>query len=103
LGPLPEFPVVGAREKGFVFLRFVLEDRDALALHLIRRQGYGHLDLIDAPFLPRAAIEPDLALLHPVPVAQSPAGFEYRRQADAMSAVRVGQVAGGVNLVWLDA
>src|SRR4051794_8238651 len=70
-GALPELAVVGAGEERFVLLTFVLEDRDALALHFLGRKRHGHFDLVDAPLLPRAAVEPDLAILHPLEVAQS--------------------------------
>ena len=38
----------------------------------------GHLDLAHAPLLPRAAVEPYLASLHPVAVLQPPQGLEDR-------------------------
>src|SRR2546429_5242463 len=63
---LPELAVVGAGEERFVLLALVLENGDALALHFLGRERDGHLGLVDAPLLPRAAIEPDLAALHPL-------------------------------------
>src|SRR5437762_905868 len=75
-GALPELAVVVTGKQRAVLLAFVLEDGDALARQLIGRERDGHLDLVDAPLLPRAAIEPDRALFHPILLAQTPAGFE---------------------------
>src|SRR5258708_3421362 len=63
LGALPEFTcVAGAGEEGAILLAFVLEDGHALSHHLIGAQGDGHLDFVRAPLLPRAAIDPEIAM-----------------------------------------
>ena len=104
LGPLPELArVVGAGEQRRVLLALVLEDGDALAGHLIRRERNGHLDLIRVPLGPGAAVQPHVAVLQPGAVLEPLQGLEDRRQAHAVRAVRVGEVAGGVDLVGLDA
>src|SRR5207247_9201750 len=60
LGALPEFPrVAGAGQQGLVLLALVLEDGHALAEQLVGAERHGHLDLVDSPLLPGAAVEPD--------------------------------------------
>src|SRR2546429_8589149 len=63
-GALPEFAWVGAREKGFVLLALVLENRQALTGDFIGAEGDGHFDLVNAPLHPSAAVEPDFAVFH---------------------------------------
>src|SRR5687768_17347153 len=90
LRPLPEFArIVRAGEEGLVLLALVLEDRLALFVNFVRRKRDGHLDLVDPPLLPRAAVQPDLALPDPRPLLQFFQRLEDRRQADAVGAVRV--------------
>src|SRR5690606_7708885 len=72
LGPLPELTLVGAGEQRLVLLRFVFEDRLALALQFLRRQRHGHVELVRLPLLPRAAVEPDLAAAGPGGVGAEP-------------------------------
>ncbi len=66
------------------------------------RDGHGHLDLLGLPLLPRAAVEPDFAVVVPRLALHAVDGLEDGAEADAVRAVRVGQVAGGVDLVRLD-
>jgi hypothetical protein len=55
----PELALVGTRERGWIFLRLVLEDPEALARQLMRAHGHGHLDALGFPLLPRTAVQPN--------------------------------------------
>src|SRR5262245_303685 len=101
-GALPEFAAIRAAGKhGPVLLRLMAEDRLLLALQVAGTQGHDALDLVRLPFLPGAAVEPDLKLL---PLATRLAdGVEDGVGADAVRAVRVGQLAGNVDLRGLEA
>src|SRR4051812_36578324 len=55
------------------------------------------------PFLPRSAIEPDFAVAIPRLVFRALASLQHGAQTNAVRAVWVGQVAGAVNLVRLNA
>ena len=64
------------------------------------RERDGHLDFFRLPFLPGAAIEPDFAVFEPgLRSFRRSKRFEDGGQADAVRAVRIGEIAGGVNLV----
>src|SRR5258707_9968606 len=65
LGALPKFPFISAGEHRFVLLALMLEDRVALSGQFRRTQRNSHLDFFRFPFLPRAAIEPDLTFSCP--------------------------------------
>ena len=54
------------------------------------------------PLLPGAAVEPHLAVAHPRPAGELFQRRKHRRQADPVRAVRIGKVAGGIDLLWLD-
>src|SRR5688572_14788556 len=99
LGAFPELALVAAGEQGLVLLTLMLEDRDALALYLVGREWHRHLDLVDAPFLPSAAVEPDFTGTHPVLILETVHRLEDRGEAHAVRAVGVGEVASGINLV----
>src|SRR5437660_263428 len=61
LGTLPEFALVAAAgEHRPVLLRLMPKDRALLALQIARAQGNDALDLVRLPFLPRAAVKPNL-------------------------------------------
>ena len=102
LGPLPEFPHIRSGEQRSIFLGFVLEDGIPFAHDFLRAQGNGHLNLIRCPLLPGAAIQPDFAVAVPRFVLDLVARLEDRGKASSMCAVRIGQVAGGIDLVWLN-
>jgi len=98
---LPEFALVEAGEHRAVFLGLVFEDGHAFAMELVGGKGDGHFDFFRLPFLPGAAIEPDFAGLHPIAIRQSLERFEDGGETHPMRPVRVGEIAGGVNLVRL--
>ena len=77
----------------------MLEDRHPLSHQLLRVQWHGHFDLVRAPFLPRSTVEPDLTLRLPVVVLCLLTGLQHGLQANAMGAVRVGQVTSDINLM----
>ena len=74
-----------------------------MAFHnqLVGRQGHGHVHHAEVPLHPGAAVEPQVALLHPVVVLDDFEGAQYGLHAGTVRSVRVGQVAGGVDLVGL--
>ena len=79
----------------------VFEDGIAFATNFEWAEGDGHFNLVDGPFLPGAAVEPDFAVAVPVVIADLVAGEDDGFEADAMCAVWIGEVTGGVDLVWL--
>ena len=82
-----------------VLLRLVLEDGGPLAVHFGRAERHGHFDFVRTPFVPRAAIQPHFAVGKPIVVLAALAGREHGVEAHAMRAVRIGQIAGRVDLV----
>src|SRR5215813_412457 len=61
---LPELPlIITAGEGRRVLLRLMLEDRLDLEAELFLRQRHQKRRLVDRPFLPCTAVEPDLRLL----------------------------------------
>src|SRR5690606_24267180 len=101
-GPLPELALIGAGEHRLILLALMAENGVALAHQLLWAEGDGHLDLLRLPFLPGAAVEPHLTFPDPRLIFQSLECAEHGLQADAMGAMRVGQIARGVNLVRAD-
>src|SRR5439155_20997993 len=99
LGALPELALVGAGEHGAVFLRLVAEDRLALAPDFAGAERHRHLDRLRLPFLPGAAVQPDLAIGEPRLVPETLECAVDRRQAHAVRAVGIGEIAGRINLV----
>jgi hypothetical protein len=79
----------------------MFEDCIAFAANFLRAEGYGHFDLVYGPFLPGTAIKPDFAVAIPVVVADLVAGEDNGFEADAVSAMGVGEISCGIDLVWL--
>src|SRR5205807_9184226 len=88
-GPLPEFALVVTRIHGPILLALMLEDRAPLAEQLLGAERHGHLDSLRLPFLPRPAIEPDLARGEPLLLRDLLASPRDRRQAHSHRAVRI--------------
>ena len=101
-GPLPEFARVGAGEQSTVFLRLVLEDGGPFAEQFARAKWHGHFDLLGAPLLPSTTVEPNNATLVPGFVFEAIASLEHRCEASAVCAMRVREIASGVNLMRLN-
>ena len=101
LGTLPELAVVLTGEGHDVLLREVAEDGMTLLDELVGAEGYGHVDHAEVPLLPCAAVEPDVALLGPVIVFHHIPCSEHGLDTYAVCAVRVGEVASGIDLVGL--
>ena len=102
LRPLPELARVVARERGAIVLRTVLVNGFALDGKLCRADGHGHIHFLDFPFHPRAAVPPRVALLKPIIPVHNVIGAQDGVKANPVRAVRVGKVAGGINLVRFD-
>ena len=81
----------------------MLEDGIALCTQLFRTDGDAHLDVFDFPFRPCAAVHPHTAVLQPrrLGLFLQVDGGEDGIRTLAVRAVRVGQVAGYVDLVRL--
>ena len=82
----------------------MLQDRVTLGAQLLGRHGHAHLDVLDFPLGPCTAIHPDAALLQPLGTGALLLvdGGEYGVSTLAVGAMRVGKVAGHVDLVGLD-
>src|ERR1700683_952972 len=65
LGALPGVAFVAAEKRGAVLLALVLDNGALLARQLGGAQRHGHIDFVDRPLRPRAAIEPRLTLGKP--------------------------------------
>ena len=102
-GTLPEETLVIAEEGCALHLRRVLEDAVTLAAKLLRRHRHAHLNVLDFPFCPCAAIHPDAAVVEPccTCLLLEVNGCEYGVRTLAVCAVRVGEVACHVNLMRL--
>lgn len=103
-GSLPEQAVIIAQEGGRFHLRLVAEDGITLLAQLFGAEGNGHLDILDIPFGPGAAIHPDAAVLDPLGsgLALQVDGGEDDVGADAVCAMRIGQVGCHEDLMGLD-
>ena len=103
-GALPEETLVVAEERCALHLRRVLEDAVALGAKLLRRHRHTHLDVLDFPLSPCAAIHPDAAVVEPLGACLllEVDGSHHGVGTLAVSAVRVGEVAGYVYLVRLN-
>src|SRR5690606_5649945 len=62
-GPLPEFPLIITGEWGPVLLGLVHKYSGPLSDHFIGAQRDRHFDLIDPPFVPGSAVQPQPAIL----------------------------------------
>ena len=103
LAALPEEAFVVAQEGGALHLALMLQDGVALGAELFGADGHGHLDVLDFPLRPCTAVHPDAAVLQPLGAGflLQVDGGEDAVRADAVGAVRVGQVAGHEYLVRL--
>src|SRR5216117_352090 len=90
LHALPELALVVAGEGRGVLLRLVAEDGEDLRVQLVLRQRNENVRFGERPFLPGAAIQPDLGLL---PLIARERLLD-RRLARAVGAVRVREIAG---------
>ena len=101
---LPEQAVVVAKERSVLHLRLVLEDGVAFEAELLWTHRHCHLDVVDFPFCPCAAVHPDAAFFHPfcAIVKKFVNSGENSVGADTVSAMRVGKVASHENLMRLD-
>ena len=81
----------------------MLQDGVALGAELFGADGHGHLNVLDFPLGPCTAVHPDAAVLQPLSAGflLQVDGGEDAVRADAVGAVRVGQVAGHEYLVRL--
>ena len=98
---LPELSLVWPWKERLVLLRLVLENRRDLPLELRRRDRHRHVELLDRPFLPRAAIKPKYAFRGPRVLGDGFHTFEDCGQAGPMGAVRIGEIPGRIDLMRL--
>src|SRR5438093_9470922 len=97
LGALPEFAWVdAARKHGPILLRLVPENSQLFPFQIIRADRHDPINLMRLPFLPGAAVLPDLEALTLAPDLADT--LINGVGANPVGAVRVGQVAGHVNL-----
>ena len=103
LGTLPELTRIVSREWNDVLLAEVTEDSMTLAYDLSRAQRNCHVHAGNLPLHPSAAIEPDVAGIYPLRTffLKLLEGLEGGLGTDAVGSVRVGKVAGHVDLVRL--
>ena len=103
-GPLPELAGIVSGERNDILLGEVAENGMAFLQQLVRAQRNGHVHTIQFPLHPGTAVEPDIGLLQPglARFFQLPDGLQGRLGTHPVSAVRVGQVTGHVNLVGFD-
>ena len=99
LGTLPEQTLVVAQEGSALHLRLVFENRVTFLTQLFGAQGHSHFDVVDFPFGPGTTIHPDAAIFHPLFVLDFVDSGQNGIEANLVSSVRVGQVAGYENLV----
>ena len=102
-GALPKFAAVFAEEEGLVFLRLVAENRAAAAEDFLRAERDGEVNFVDGPIIPRAAVEPEFGGGEPGRAGGGglTEGIAEDAQAEAVRAVRVVEIAGSVDQVWL--
>src|SRR5690606_30513679 len=100
---LPKLPRVASLEWHHVFLRLMYEDSESFLQHLIRTHRYRHFYLLNIPFLPSAFVEPEPAVVEPFITRSldSLHRFEYNIEAYNVRSVRIGEVAGAIDLVRL--
>lgn len=79
----------------------MLENRVTLETQLLGADGHGHLDVVNFPFRPGAAVHPYAAVLHPFLVFKFVDGCEHGIGADLVGAVGIGKVTGNENLMRL--
>ena len=63
---LPEQAVIVAKERRILHLRLMFENGVTLKSKFFRAHRHSHLDVVDFPFCPSAAIHPNTAILHKV-------------------------------------
>src|SRR6516225_6223660 len=96
-GALPKFARVDAAGKhGPVFLRLVPENSEFFPVQIVGTNRHDAVDLMRLPFLPGPAILPNFKVLTLTPdFADS---LHDGVEADPVRSVRIGQIAGHVNL-----
>ena len=96
-GTLPKFARVDAAGKhGPVLLRLVPENGEFFPFQIVRTDRHHAVDLMRLPFLPSPAILPNFKVLALAPDLANP--LHDSIEADPVGAVRIGEVAGDINL-----
>ena len=87
-----------------VFLRLVAENRAAAAQDFLRAERDGEVNFVDGPIIPRAAVEPEFGRGEPGRAGGGglSEGVAEDAQAEAVRAVGVVEIAGGVDEVRLE-
>ena len=104
LSSLPELTRVVTRERNDVFLRKVVIYRVAFLHNLIRAERHCHINAANLPFHPCTTVQPYMSFLCPL-LAFSLELLECLNgclSANTVGAVRVCEVTGHIDLIWLN-